>query len=531
VSGLCSRGENEIDETSSTKQGRRTEEILMADVCLVSMPTLGRAKSTIVPHWILWLAGHIEKRGYHVAVVDVKSDPNDDFSEREKERVFRETVDRVTESRSSLVGLSGFTEDYRSLVVVAEAIKKRTNAKIIVGGIHASVSPEEFFLREDSPFDVAVVGDGEVPLTNLIEAGKKSSHSWEGINGLVFRRGKDVVHTSSQSDFPTLDNMPIHPYHKLDMKFYLQPQQFLLRSIYLSGVHVFTARGCPYQCTFCANSKKKVRYRPIDNVLREIVYLKETYDIDGFYIHDDTFTIKSARVIEFCEKLMDSKYRFVWGMEGRVNQFPDTVFRSLKKSGCIQIDFGVESGSQESLDRIRKGITVKDTEDVFRRCRAEHIRTYANILINTPEETEEDVRKTVELMEHIKATVYGICVTTPYPGTEIYDRYVIPPLSVEEYRLYSDNKTYTSIVDPRFRLAAHELNIEELAGKLGRRFMLNRTWQIFSLHPSYLSALFRSKRKAQYLAVFIFRLSRRLRNLFRKERRSLGKGDLKEYVT
>jgi len=493
----------------------------MADVCLVSMTTLGRAKSTIVPHSILWLAGYIEQKGYSVDVVDVKSNVNGDFSEREKERVLRETVERVTRSRSPLVGLSGFTEDYWNLVKLAKEIKQRSDSKIIVGGIHATVCPEDFFIKEDSPFDAAVVGDGEVPLTNLIEAEKNGAYSWEKISGLVFRSGKNVVRTASQSVFPSLDNRPIHPYHKLDMNFYLQPQQFLLRSIYLVGIHVFTARGCPYGCTFCANSRKKVRYRPIDSVIGEIKYLKEIYDIDGFYIHDDTFTIKSDRVIEFCEKLMDLKYRFVWGTEGRVNQFPEKVFRVLKRSGCIQIDLGVESGSQESLNRMKKGITVKDTEEMFRRCRSENIRTYANILINTPEETEEDVRKTVELMGNIKATVYGICVTTPYPGTEIYDQYVRPPLSVEEYQLYEDYKTYTSIVDPRFRMAAHALNIEELSKKLGRRFMLNRTWKIISLQPFYLKALLMSKRKSKYLSIFIFRLFRRLRNLFRKYLRRL----------
>jgi len=173
----------------------------------------------------------------------------------------------------------------------------------------------------------------------------------------------------------------------------------------------------------------------------------------------------------------------------------------------------VESGSQQALNRMKKGITIKDTEDIFRRCRSEKMRTYANILINTPEETEEDVRKTIDLMEKIKATSYGICVTTPYPGTEIYDQYVRPPLSVEEYQLYSDNKTYTSIVDPRFRMVAHELDIEALSGKLGRRFMLKRNWQIISLHPLYLKALFRSKRKSQYLSIFVYRFIRRFRNL------------------
>jgi len=488
----------------------------MADVCLVSMPTLGRAKSAIVPHWILWLAGYVEHRGYSVDVVDVKSNVNAGYSEKEKERVFQETVEKAVASQSPFIGLSAFTEDYFAVTALATELKRRTSSKVVIGGIHASVSPADYFVRLDSPFDVAVVGDGEAPLCYLIESEKSKSVGWEKINGLVFRKGIEIVHTDSQKQYPALDDIPIHPYHKLDMNFYLQPQQHLLRSIYISGVHIFTARGCPYGCTFCANSRKKVRFRSLHSVINELKYLKESYDIDAFYIHDDTFTIKNDRVVEFCEKLMDLKYSFAWGMEGRVNQFPERVFRALKKSGCIQIDFGVESGSQDSLDRMKKGIKVHDTEEVFRRCRAENIRTYANVLINTPEETEEDVTKTVDLMENIKATTYGICVTTPYPGTEIYDRYVKPRLTVEEYQLYSDDKTYVSIVDPRFRLAAHNLNIEELSAKLGRQFMLEKGWQIFSLHPLYLKALLKSRRKKEYLSIFIYRLFRKLWNMARR---------------
>ena len=480
------------------------------------MPSLGRAKSTIVPHWILWLAGYVEQSGFRVDVVDVKSPVNAGYTERERERVFHETVEKAVASGAPFIGLSAFTEDYGLVSKLAREIKKKSGSKIIVGGIHATIAPQDYFAFEDSPFDIAVVGDGEAPLTELIKAEKSGADSWEEIHGLVFRKDKDIVRTSSQSVLPSLDDIPIHPYHKLDMNFYLQPQQFLLRSIYLSGVHIFTARGCPYNCTFCANSRKKVRFRPLDSVIEELKFLKENYQIDGFYIHDDTFTIKSDRVIKFCEKLMNLNYRFAWGMEGRVNQFPDNVFRALKKSGCIQIDFGVESGSQDSLNRMKKGITVKDTEEVFRRCRAENIRTYANVLINTPEETEEDVRKTTALMENVKATAYGICVTTPYPGTEIYNQYVKPPLTVDEYQLYANNQTYTSIVDPRFRLSAHNLNIEELSAKLGRQFMLDKGWQIFSLHPFYLRALFKSRRKAQYASILCYRLSRKLRNMISK---------------
>lgn len=488
----------------------------MTDVCLASLPTLGRAKSPIVPHWLLWLTSYVERQGYKVAIVDIKSNINRDFTDKESERIVDETLERIVESRSPLIGLSGFTEEYHSLINFARAIKKRTNAKIVIGGIHASIAPEDYFACEDSPIDFVIVGDGEIPLTQLIEARETGYSSIENINGLIFTKGDEIHCAAPQTIAPSLDDMPILPYHKLDISFYLQPHQFLTRWVYLSGLHIFTARGCPYNCTFCANRLKKVRYRSVDSVIKEITFLKKTYGIDGFYIHDDTFTIKRERVLDFCDKLAKQKTGLIWGMEGRVNQFPDEVFSALKKSGCIQIDFGVESGSQDSLNRMKKGIRVEDIKNVFRKCHAEQIRTFANILINTPEETTRDVDQTIELMEEIKANVYGIGVTTPFPGTEIYSDYVKPPLSIDEYRLYSDNKCYTDIVDPRFRLARHNLDFGKLHKELTARFVINRAWQIVYFHPVYMRSLFLSKRKMQYIAALVFRLSRRIINIMNK---------------
>ena len=116
-----------------------------ADVCLVSNPSLGRARSTIVPHWILWLAGHLERQGYGVDIVDVKCPVNAPGTPQEEERLLSETLARVAASRAPIVGLSGFTGDFRALAVLAWEIKRRRNVKIVVGGIPATIAPEDCF--------------------------------------------------------------------------------------------------------------------------------------------------------------------------------------------------------------------------------------------------------------------------------------------------------------------------------------------------------------------------------------------------
>ena len=166
---------------------------------------------------------------------------------------------------------------------------------------------------------------------------------------------------------------------------------------------------------------------------------------------------------------------------------------------------------------MRKGIKVEHTEDVFHQCYCARIRTFANILINTPEETEDDVNQTISLMEKIKASEYGIGITTPLPGTEIYQQYVKPPLTIAEYEKYKKRQTYISIVDPRFHMAVHDLDMSHLLMELQDRFVNNKRWKFFSLQPIYLKAILKSKRKSQYFSIFFFRLFRRLKNIIKQK--------------
>ncbi|KKR03999.1 MAG: hypothetical protein UT30_C0014G0007 [Candidatus Uhrbacteria bacterium GW2011_GWF2_39_13] len=467
------------------------------DVCLVNSPL--RAASTIIPQSLLWLAGWVEAKGYSAEIVDIKRSALTELNDKKREDVFRETVERTVAYNARVVGLTCCTGEFSTITKLAREIRNRCDAKIIVGGVHTSVSPDDYFTIKDSPFDAVVIGEGEEILTEILEYERKGESDWQTISGLVIRKNGEIIHTRSRVFCDNLDQMPLPVYHKLNMDHYLKPQLFLLRYVFCSGVHIFTSQGCPYQCTFCANRLRKVRYRELDDVIEEIIFLKKKYDIDFFYIQDDTFTIKPKRVIEFCQRLKALNLGIIWGIEGRVNQFPDEVFNALVEAGCIQMDFGVESGSQKMLDRMKKGIAVEDIKRIFKLCRSNHIRTFANFLLNTPGETEEDVQKTVELSEEIKASAYAHAVTIPYPGTAIYEEYVKPPLTIEEYDLLLLAQQRYRIVDGRFRIAAHSLDIERLALKLNLRFTFFQRLLFFSFNPKYLKVLLHSSRKPQYL--------------------------------
>ena len=200
------------------------------------------------------------------------------------------------------------------------------------------------------------------------------------------------------------------------------------------------------------------------------------------------------------------KLNMFWGLETRVNLLTEDMIKRLKETGCIQIDFGVESGSQDSLNRMNKKIKVEETKKIFALCRQYGLRTFANIMFNTPEETEEDVKETIDLMKEIKATVYGTNLTLPLLGTKIYDDYVNPKLTTNEYVLFEDEDMYRTIKDKRFRLAKHNIDLAKLKPKVMVRFMFFKSIIDLTTNKLYWKTLIYSKRRKQYLNEILYNL-------------------------
>ncbi len=172
----------------------------------------------------------------------------------------------------------------------------------------------------------------------------------------------------------------------------------------------------------------------------------------------------------------------------------------MKKAGCFQIAFGVESGSQERLNDMKKGITVEQVKKVFKMCHEIGIRPFACFMFNTPNETEEDVKKSIDLIEELKACWYNIAICTPLPGTDIYS-YVKPKLTVDEYYKYIT--AYRVLNDPRFRMAKHNYDLTRLVKLLNRKYnnSMKRALNIFPLfiNKEYTKQFIRSKKKSKYL--------------------------------
>jgi radical SAM superfamily enzyme YgiQ (UPF0313 family) len=212
--------------------------------------------------------------------------------------------------------------------------------------------------------------------------------------------------------------------------------------------------------------------------------------------------IKKERVREFVMNLEQANIDLMWAMETRVNLLDEETLRLVKDAGCIQVDFGVESGSQTSLNRMKKGITTEQIIRSFALCKKYKMRTYANYMFNTPEEKVEDVEQTVAIIQRTKPTRVSICLTVPFPGTALYNEYVKPPLTKEEYRIYNTKYLYVQIADPRFSMNTHDLDLVGLRIRISAKMNGLRNIIDITLDPVYWKSIMKSGRKWEYAVAY-----------------------------
>ena len=476
------------------------------DIILISPE--GRKQQIYLPYALLFLSSYIEEKGFSTKIIDLKEREKGIFSQQDDSfsQYYRDSIlNMIKEDSPSLIALTCYTSEYNAVMDIAKFIKANADVKIVAGGVHPTLMPQDF-LFDGSPVDFVVVGDGETPLVKLLESFRNDNTAYKSTEGIAyFDSLKQKLIQQGCNIESDLSKFPMPDYSKIDMAFYTKPNIGNIRWLLFSGVSIFTGRGCPYSCEFCAvnflrglNQKaSKMRYRSVDQVIEEIEFLKKEYHIDCFYVLDDCFMIDKERTKDFCKKLIERKVDLIWGAETRVNLFKedDGLLALMKDAGLIQLDFGVESGSPAMLKEINKQITVEQTQRAFDMCKKHGIRTYANMLFNIPNETEKDIQLSYEHLKRIRPSVVGCGTTVPLLGSALYEKYVNPKLSTEEYELYNLD-VYESIVDERFRLNKHNQDLTRIVRKLNRKYSELRTIPMNSI---YWKNIFKSYHLKDYI--------------------------------
>ena len=476
------------------------------DILFISMPS--RANSSLAPFGFVFLAGFLDKHtAFRNAIVEPKIPLYKELTPHRQEHIRRQIFAAIEHLKPRFLGFSLLPADWRDFLNLVKDIKARFSTTLIVaGGVLPTVEPSSL-LFESSPVDVVVRGDGEIPCRQLL-----SDEPWDTISGLSWRANGTVHDNGLARMRDEIDYIP--SYHKVDMHYYSQMWTNTIRPYYTKGALVFTSIGCPFNCTFCANANHYVRYKRLDVLMEELCLLKENYRVNSFFILDECFLAKKDRALEFCREYIKSGLAMPWAMQTRANLVTEELISILAKAGCVHISFGVESGSDEVLKRVNKRITVEQNLKAFQLCRQHGIKTFANILFNLPGETEHDIKLTKLFLKKARPAHVAMSLTVPLLGTQINKEYVNPPLKPEEYSIFSSN-AYIRIVDPRFRLASHDLNLGRLMVRESIKYFLKTSFGLISFERWYLRGVLGKTSPTELVRAFLIKIYIQVRSYTR----------------
>ncbi|MBT5470445.1 MAG: radical SAM protein, partial [Nitrospina sp.] len=297
-------------------------------------------------------------------------------------------------------------------------------------------------------------GDGEDVLLNLVknldegQPVEEQSGLYRKINGKILEPACDLAMVEDMTKIPHPDRLLL-PYKRYNSV--LNPREFETTMI--------TSRGCPHKCNFCKMDVQKVYCRTTEQVVEEFKSIADL-GITDIQIYDDTFTWSKKRVLEICEGILDNNIKVNWAIRDRVKRADEDIYKLMKRAGCYRIHFGVETGSKRILDATGKATTLEEAEHAIGLAKAEGFDTMAYYMFGFPDETRQDMDKTVSFAKKLDTRYAAFAVTIPYAGTALYDlgldKNIVP---------YDFWKEFTKIPTPNFRiphLIEEHLNREDL---------------------------------------------------------------------
>ena len=356
------------------------------------------------PLGIAYIAAVLEHRGYGVSIVDA---PVEQLS-------FEQTLQRIEDFQADVVGITATTNFFHSAKELGRQVKdKWPDMPVVLGGPHVSSNPEHA-MAEDC-FDVGVVHEGEETLPELLEA-IGDPESWDKIPGLVYRVDGAVHLTAARPPIDDLDSVPFPARHMLKNHLYVpQPND----EHGLPKFAMITARGCPYQCIFCDKSAMGKRYRAMspERVVDEVEMLIRDYGAKDIAFVDSTFTVLPERVERICDLIQQRGLKFTWTCTARANAVTRPMLQRMKDAGCWRIRLGVESGNDEVLKFIKKGVTADEVRNAARWAAEVGMQPKGFFMVGHLVDTRETIEETIRFACSLPLKDVTVQINTPMLGT------------------------------------------------------------------------------------------------------------------
>ena len=427
----------------------------------VALVNSNRIKPPIAPIGLDYVAEAVNAAGHRVEILDLCWEDDwqaavDRFFARDHFDLvgltLRNTDDCMFSSRQSFLG------DFAAMI---EVVRQQTDALIALGGVGFSAMPEQVMACCQA--DVGIWGEGEFALVELADR-IEERRDWHSLPNLIWRDGDHLRRNPPSA--PPLTDLPAMSRTWID-----NPRYF--REGGQAGFE--TRRGCPFHCVYCAEPLAKgnrVRLRPAAAVADELEALL-AQGIDHLHTCDSEFNVPPEHAVEVCREIvrrgLGDKLR--WYAYCSPAPFSPQLAELMRQAGCAGINFGADSGDAEILKRLRRNFTPEDIASSVRWCKEADIVVMLDLLLGSPGETEESLRRTIELMKRIEPERVGVSLGVRiYPGTELAG--LVQQRGLKEGLVGGEDPSDPLFfVEPKIAPFADEL-LEELIGD-DRRFFFN----------------------------------------------------------
>ena len=390
------------------------------------------------------MAAVLEQKGHEVRVVDC---PVNNYSSDD-------VLKLIEDFQPDWIGMAAVTVLINRVIEISAKIRtKFPKVKLLIGGPHATIRPEE--TSEKTKANIVITNEVEDVLLDAI------NNYNEKYDKKKIVKGKAVLN---------IDRLPFPARHLIDMKLYTSLPNNYKRDPY--AVHMVTTRGCPYTCTFCASANGIFRQRSVENVISEIKHLQKTYGTTEIVFWDDIFTLNKHWISKFCDTLIEEGIDIAWSCESRLDLITEEMVNKMAKAGCWNMFFGIESGNQDILDNIKKRTTLDLIRKSVKYVKSSGIEVRGSFMLGLPGETPEKARNTINFAIELNPDYAQFSITTPYPGTELYK-------TVDKWGTLNENFDDFHNWSPVFIPKGYK-NMEELQA------MQKEAFRRFYLRPKYI---------------------------------------------
>lgn len=379
-----------------------------------------RSGTVMPPLGLAYLKSNLPK-DFNVSIID--GEVNNHSLEK--------TTELLVQFQPDLIGI-GVANIYSSNAIsLSEKIKLVNRAPIVLGGPYPSNLPENAIFNDS--VDAIVLGEGEESFVDLcydyLKNGRLGTQAIDGCwikqdNGNILR-GKQRTRQKLLDSFcfPDWSDLPVKDYYSPD-------------ALDFPMLSMITNRGCPYRCSFCGTHAvwgKSVSFRSVKNMIEEIERNIIEFNTREITFVDDVFTLRKQIVMELCQEIQKRKLKFHWFCNARADHIDYELAHSMAKTGCHQIYFGIESGSERILKLVNKEHTISDVENTVHAMRRAGIDISAGFIVGFPFDDDESIYQTIQLAKKMNPERLQFSVFNPIPETEIIQQYGLVSREVEGY--------------------------------------------------------------------------------------------------